>query len=393
MNNQNQLKTGGDPRALLDYISLRDELTKLNHPARPDVNWHYVEQLSLSLFSNHGVELQTLSSYTLARTHISGIMGLNEGLLILEKLLLNHWGDIWPQPAHARMEILAGLSQRLLSVLRTFTFEYADLPQIYQAEQRLNAVLDMLQRLELKNASQVGSLSLFMHNSATRLENMNAGSAVHDAILLSNFFHKETPCSELATDVVPPTAKWRSFASGMLTMLVVGGGIFWGVDKIILSADSPESAKIDDASLAAQQPLLPMWCQNYAGFTLVSRTEPIDADNLKAQWQHYIATQTLSQEAVSGWNQGMEGLQNLTRRLNELDERKGKYLTGSELKSMVFTIMQNFGRSVPVEEQLFQLSQTSSGTPAPAALLLQTDIHLNQLLNRYALIKQQATTP
>lgn len=86
-------------------------------------------------------------------------------------------------------------------------------------------------------------------------------------------------------------------------------------------------------------------------------------------------------------------LQDLTRCLNALDERKGKYLTGSELKSMMFTIMQNFGRTVSVAEQLYQLSQTENGTPVPAALLLQTDIHLNQLLNRYALIKQQTTTP
>jgi type VI secretion system protein VasL len=59
---------------------------------------------------------------------------------------------------------------------------------------------------------------------------------------------------------------------------------------------------------------------------------------------------------------------------------------------MVFTITQNFGRTVPVEERLYQLNQTTNGTPLPAALLLQTDIHLNQLLNRYALIKQQTTT-
>ncbi|XTD37191.1 type VI secretion system ImpA family N-terminal domain-containing protein [Citrobacter murliniae] len=45
-----KVKTGGDPRLLADYAALRDELAKLSHPARPDVDWGRVEQLSLALF-------------------------------------------------------------------------------------------------------------------------------------------------------------------------------------------------------------------------------------------------------------------------------------------------------------------------------------------------------
>lgn len=36
--NPRKIKTGGDPRTLADYATLRDELSKLTHPARPDVN-------------------------------------------------------------------------------------------------------------------------------------------------------------------------------------------------------------------------------------------------------------------------------------------------------------------------------------------------------------------
>ncbi len=55
---QRKIKTGGDPRSLPDYAALRDELSKLTHPARPDVNWRYAEKLCLSLFEQNGVELQ-----------------------------------------------------------------------------------------------------------------------------------------------------------------------------------------------------------------------------------------------------------------------------------------------------------------------------------------------
>ncbi|HAC6881722.1 TPA_asm: hypothetical protein G0D46_24425, partial [Salmonella enterica subsp. enterica serovar Java] len=123
------LKTGGDPRALPDYAALRDELIKLTHPARPDVNWRYAEKLCLSLFEQNGVELQTAAWYTLARTQLAGLFGLNEGLTILEALISHQWAALWPQPVHARMEILSSLSQRLQQRMRSLPLNYSDLSQ------------------------------------------------------------------------------------------------------------------------------------------------------------------------------------------------------------------------------------------------------------------------
>nr|EKW9968553.1 hypothetical protein [Pluralibacter gergoviae] len=139
-------------------------------------------------------------------------------------------------------------------------------------------------------------------------------------------------------------------------------------------------------ALARQSPL---WLQNY-GFTLAAGAPAQEAGRLKAQWRQHISAGALPEEALAGWQQGMAGLQDLTRRLNALDERKGKYLTGSELKSMVFAITQDFERSAPVEARLYQLSRTPAGEALPAAQVAQTDLYLNQLLNRYALIRMQA---
>ncbi|KMK01337.1 hypothetical protein ABW08_23860, partial [Pluralibacter gergoviae] len=81
-----QLKTGGDPRLQPDYTALREELAKLSHPARPDVDWERVTWLCLALFDRNGVELQTAAWYTLARTRQAGLGGLNEGLALLAAL-------------------------------------------------------------------------------------------------------------------------------------------------------------------------------------------------------------------------------------------------------------------------------------------------------------------
>lgn len=403
-------------------MALRDELAKLNHPARPDIDWQRVEQLSLSLFHQNGIELHTASWYTLARTHLAGITGLNEGLLILKVLLAHQSGVIWPRQTHTRRDILTGLSQRLQSVLRTLSLNDVDLPQLHLAEQHLNILREVLQRLELKNVSQIGELCIFIGSIATRLEKNEAGSdsrvaAVIPAADTNLTLNPQTVTEEIFSlpssnamrvdnapedpddflQLTPPSQAishrggWQSFIAGMLTMLILGGGALWGWHKIDPLPESPLPLARNMASLTALEQLSPLWRQNY-GFALANRVANgmADADELRARWQRYITGNALAIEDLSGWHMGMEGLQELTRRLNTLDERKGKYPTASELKLMVLTITQHFSRTKPLEEQLYLLNLATADTQILPEQLAQTDIQINQLLNRYMLIKQQA---
>ncbi|EGT5658734.1 hypothetical protein JD793_004957 [Citrobacter braakii] len=260
---QRKIKTGGDPRALPDYAALRDELNKLTHPARPDVNWRYAEKLCLSLFEQNGVELQTLSWYTLTRTQLAGLFGLNEGLTILEALINHQWGALWPQQVHARMEILSNLSQRLQQRMRSLPLNYSDLSQLYRAEQLLTGLGEVLQRLELKHLSQLDALRTLMHNSAVRLENSDdttstgpniqpgvvlPATVMNDATTSTRDFaggpDEDTPESsavkwvyvaqpeprpnvEVLAAMPTPVKKWQSFVAGMCTMLVVSVAGVW----------------------------------------------------------------------------------------------------------------------------------------------------------------------
>ncbi|MCW5004373.1 type VI secretion system ImpA family N-terminal domain-containing protein [Enterobacter roggenkampii] len=256
------LKTGGDPRLLPDYAALRDELSKLTHPARPDVNWRYAEKLCLSLFEQNGVELQTAAWYTQARTQLAGLFGLNEGLTILEALINHQWGALWPQPVHARMEILSSLSQRLQQRMRSLPLNYSDLSQLYRAEQLLTGLGEVLQRLELKHLSQLDTLRTLMHNSAVRLENSDGitstglsiqpgivlpATVMNDATASTRDFaggpDEDTPESavkwvyiaqpepqsnvEVLSTMPVPVKKWKSFVAGMCTMLVISIITVW----------------------------------------------------------------------------------------------------------------------------------------------------------------------
>ncbi|WP_145571810.1 VasL domain-containing protein [Yersinia bercovieri] len=181
-NTERTVKTGGDPRHFAEFSALRDEIGKLHHPARPDVDWARVEQLCLALFRQNGVELQTTVDFTLARTHIAGLAGLCEGLELLAGLLSHQWSALWPPQTHARVALLAWLSDRLQQVWRTMTLCYGDLALVYRAEQALEQLCTQLQTLELKHLSKLDGVRLMLHNAALRLESAEASSDTPDRL-------------------------------------------------------------------------------------------------------------------------------------------------------------------------------------------------------------------
>lgn len=88
---------------------------------------------------------------------------------------------------------------------------------------------------------------------------------------------------------------------------------------------------------------------------------------------------------LSHYAQAQRQLLHLSQQLDTLDERKGKYMTASELKSAVFAVRQSL-QTPPLEELLRQLDeQTRAGEVAPA-LIVQIETRFQQLLNRYALL-------
>lgn len=426
---ERHLKTGGDPRTLADYAALRKEMSKLTHPARPDVNWHYAEKLSLSLFEHNGVELQTAAWYTLARAHLAGLDGLNEGLAMVTGLVTRHWDTLWPQPVPARAEILNALSQRLQRILRTLNLTHADLSQLAQAEENLNRLDEVVQRLDDMPDRQIDALRVQMRNAALRLENRgeiarndnpamtgaNAPAAERSKPVKQLTEERVTqpePLPEAVTDTPSPAKPWKPFAAGMLTMLALAG-ILTGGWLVMHKPDAvPENSSAALSPLAAtehqppQSPealirqteqqlaqllqLKPDWALS-EGDNLVQQTLslwPEQGKPLAQQWQHHKAALTLAPENLTGWHQGMTQLEQLANRLNALDEKKGKYMTVSELKSAVFAIMQSLNRTVPAEEQLRQLSAISAGEASHAVRQRQVEQHLQQLIAAYATLKQ-----
>lgn len=424
------IRTGGDPRPFPDFAALRDEMSKQTHPARPDIYWDRVEQLSLALFEKNGVELQTAAWYTLARSHLARVGGMSEGLNIIAAMLSHQWTQFWPQASHSRAEILCGLFQRLQKVFRTFTLSHADYSQLQHLESTLESLSGILSRHELQQVSQIAPLLQQVRSALTRVEHSPESEASMAAITLpaepqlQYVIEQEQGTNvEVIYAKAPASKRISIFLSGMLAAFALNAFGYAGWHYLTLPDESqqlldrslqslprlPDATVIDalksydkkdllaaswlkgaSARLNALSALPPDWNLRY-GQQLINQAQTLwpglsGTKQLSDRWQHKLALNAAQDESLAGWHQGMIKLQNLSEQLNALDGQRGKYLTVSELKSQVFTAIQTFNASVPVEEQLRQLAEQQASGTIPDAQKLQAKQHLQQLVIRYSML-------
>ncbi len=436
MTSEVKLKTGGDPRSLPDYAALRDEISKLTHPARPDVDWRYVETLCLRLYEHNGVELQTASWYTIARMHTTGLSGLNEGLALIVALTRHHWSVMWPLNTHARLEIITGLFNRLQKTLRAMPPDDRDnLPLLYQTETFLKALSDTLARHELKQSSKVALPEAMVKGYITRLENQPVqGETSSPVTLPAQALRSDAPdvqehqplphsrlvyvVSETKAEPTPslqksPPTFLKPFVAGVCAALLAVSVAIPGWQY--LTQPSPEEQQLrglltpppdvlsaDQMTHLSRTPSLlnhaPEWITLFGqqitrltelppaynlqrSVQLLQQLRVLFPDNPRVQemvdnWHKSVRSRALPEEAMTGWNEGMTRLQQLAERLNRLDEQRGKYITVSELKSQVFGMLTSFRQTVPVEEQIRQLKLLPEDSPQRQQQIQQAEQHL-----------------
>ena len=131
-----RIRLGGDPRGFGEFVSLRQELAKLSHPACPDVDWARVEQWCLTLFEQNGGDLQTAAAFALARSQRHGLEGMVQGVALIESLCCQ-WPALWPPMASVRLDLLAWLFVQWQPLLRNRPLSAHNFPALLELDTEL----------------------------------------------------------------------------------------------------------------------------------------------------------------------------------------------------------------------------------------------------------------
>ncbi len=164
-----QIRVGGDPREFGEFVALRAELSKLLHPACPDIDWAKVEQLCLALLEVNGAELQTVAAFILARSQRCGLDGMAEGMELMAALV-DEWASIWPTAAPARTDILTWLFVRLQHVVRRLDMDVGSVQVLSFLESRLAGFDGFLERQGQVSTAPLSELRQQISNRMLRLE-------------------------------------------------------------------------------------------------------------------------------------------------------------------------------------------------------------------------------
>lgn len=138
------LHLGGDPSQRAEFVTLGAELSKLNHPACPDVDWPRVEQLTIGLFREHGMELQSTAAFVLAHAQLHGLAGISDGMTLLTRFLAQSWDRLWPPAPPTRLEILTWLFTQLQPLFRRQELSGEQVPELRRLDDELRQLNERL---------------------------------------------------------------------------------------------------------------------------------------------------------------------------------------------------------------------------------------------------------
>lgn len=231
-----RIEVGGDPRDFAEYAALQAELTKLSHPACPDVDWYRVEQLCLTLFQRNGADLHSVAAFVLARSQCQGPQGMAQGMALLDALGCE-WSSLWPPMPSSRMDILAWLFAQLQSLLRSLPLNPQSVPALVHLD-------DELLRVQLRFDHQLPvplvTLQALRQQVEGLIQRVQRNNASNGALQLSMSSPMPSPMPYPVTPVMiwpnrpmpviqPKKRRGALWAFTAAALFLLAGGVWWGI--------------------------------------------------------------------------------------------------------------------------------------------------------------------
>lgn len=430
------IRTGQSPLDMPEFLAIRDEINKLNHPSQPEVSWSLIESLALSLFKHNGVDLQTAVYYTLARLQRNGLTGFTEGAELIAMMVVHDWDSLWPPQENHRIDIMNWFNTKAMTAIRKLSFSRNDLRLIYRAERALQLITDKLTQVPSSKEPKTGNLQHFFHNLAQKTETPVATdkqglpSVTLAPLVYITGDNNDQPAPSLRPPAhsqesirivhvqadppqpAPPVRKisgLTGFLSGAGLGVIAVIALFFTVYKPVkeeLSAfiRQPGSAVIQwfaHPQLATYGQFLsdaekqsPLAQLNLADrmTEIARRYWPNSPDQAYAtrRWQNVLQTRIADIAGTDSWYVTSGRLQALADKIVTQEKNRGSF-TLSYLKTEIYNIQQNHNKTRPAEDYLRELSaDIHSGKPISPAQLHRIDLQLNGLLALYADLQKQA---
>lgn len=427
---------GGDPRNYLEFSEIRNEINKMNHPAAPEMDFSLIETLALELFRQNGVDLQTATYYTFAKTKLTGLEGFSEGCELIATLVTQHWREFWPDSETARIDMLDWLNNRVGYDVRNFSFTTKQIPLLLQIEQPLKAIVEKLKGEQLKKTPKIVELYDYVKNTRTTLEKrLVEQQAKKDKPKPQPKPKPEPkPVVEMSTPepevVIPPqpveTVKieyvpvptpisprfkgWHGFVLGVAMT---------GLALFAFSQYQPKPIKPEELDLSLFSTMtdshaallashyestfgkapnqfaqyekqlqrvtqLPPLATRYYGDNLVQLSARLWPNNekqhaLAKQWQEQLTVQYQDRFMRDSYYNAQQLVNELVNGLTRAEETNRSF-TISQLKSSAYAIQKQLDQDVPLEELLRQLSTQDSPSPV---LVKNINERFNNLLSYY----------
>lgn len=431
MNTPNEkfvIKIAGSPLDIPEFIALKAEFNKLNHPSQPEISWTLIGSLSLTLFKTHGIDLQSGTYYTLARLHLDGLNGFTEGCELLANIVVSQWDNLWPTQPNHRYEVLNWFNTKASSLLRQLTFSPVDLRLIYRSERALQLIINQLSHTDWPKLPKLENLLWFFQNVAKTLEQNTKSSTQNSSnntikippivYISASDKPKENNISNPITEVIlsndPPIEKKpMSAKKGFFIGLLSSSTIFITVGTVLYLPMQKELSAITAQPEGAitqwlYQPNISSYANNLVLmekqspiFTLRKSEQMLDvakklwpnnADQSYAtrQWQNILTTRLENAPIDSSWSDTNKLIQQLSDRIVQQERNRGSF-TLSYLKTAIYEIQKSHNKSIPIENKLYAFSQEINKEQSISpALINNLDTDINGLLARYYLLQKEA---
>ena len=429
--NTQTIITGADPRNLPEFSAIREEINKASHPSQPELNWKLVESLALTIFKANGVDLHTVTYYTLARTRTQGLAGFCEGTELLAAMISHEWEQFWPQGGPARTEMLDWFNTRTGNILRQqLSFADADLPLLYRTERALQLICDKLQQVELKRMPRVENLLWFVQNTRKRLEPQPKGSSDSQAKSAVRTLIYAPESVQSAAESMPslpdlpemkvevyrsvaetaPDGRIKGFLTGVICTAIVAALLWWwrvypmrqqlaqvrdtaqGAATVWLASPELESYSQHLQHISTIPPLQSLETGMQLMRTADNRwPESLQQQQASAQWNETLETRAQNSPQMKGWEQARQNLRNFADLMMQRETEK-KGFTLSYIKTVTWQAERLLDQETPLEYLLTQYQDARAQGQSTETLEKQINERLDGVLSRWLLLKNNVTT-